>query len=76
MPLPRFLPGVSFRVETGPICFGDDWPGLFVRGDNAFNYALHLQLLVEAMEKQDPLFNPIVMSVVKGLLKDLQATRI
>ena len=23
------------RVETGPVQFGDDWPGLFVRGDNA-----------------------------------------
>ena len=24
------------RVETGPIQFNDDWPGFFIRGDNAF----------------------------------------
>jgi hypothetical protein len=30
------------RVETGPVQFGDDWPGIFIRGDNAMwlRYAL------------------------------------
>ncbi|HEV3438751.1 MAG TPA: hypothetical protein VG122_15405 [Gemmata sp.] len=28
------LPDVP-RVETGAVQFGDDWPGLFIRGDNA-----------------------------------------
>ena len=23
------------RIETGPVQFGSDWPGLFVRGDDA-----------------------------------------
>lgn len=23
------------RPETGPMQFGDDWPGVFIRGDNA-----------------------------------------
>jgi hypothetical protein len=31
LPAPPDLP----RVETGAVQFGDDWPGLFVRGDNA-----------------------------------------
>lgn len=35
------------RVETGAVQFGDDWPGVFIRGDNAFRYAMALQ---EAME--------------------------
>jgi len=26
------------RAETGPMRFGDDWPGVFIRGDNAFFY--------------------------------------
>ncbi len=30
------------RVETGPIQFGEDWPGVFIRGDNAAYYALAL----------------------------------
>jgi hypothetical protein len=32
----RKLPAVAERVETGPVQFGDDWPGVFIRGDNAF----------------------------------------
>jgi hypothetical protein len=29
------LPGGSGRVPTGAVQFQDDWPGLFVRGDDA-----------------------------------------
>lgn len=40
----RKLPAVEGgRVETGPVQFGDDWPGIFIRGDNAFGYAMELQ---------------------------------
>lgn len=31
----RQLPNAEPRVETGPVAFGDDWPGVFIRGDNA-----------------------------------------
>lgn len=27
------------RAETGPMRFGDDWPGVFIRGDNALAFA-------------------------------------
>lgn len=27
------------RAETGPLRFGDDWTGAFIRGDNAIEYA-------------------------------------
>ena len=30
----RQLPAAEPRVETGAVQFGDDWPGLFIRGDN------------------------------------------
>jgi hypothetical protein len=33
----RKLPEQKDRVETGAIQFGDDWPGLFVRGDDSFS---------------------------------------
>jgi hypothetical protein len=29
------FPQDAERVETGAVQFGDDWPGLFVRGDHA-----------------------------------------
>ncbi|MBX9628326.1 MAG: hypothetical protein K2X82_31290 [Gemmataceae bacterium] len=35
VPFPNDAP----RVETGAVQFGNDWPGLFVRGDEAFGLA-------------------------------------
>jgi hypothetical protein len=29
------VPEMLERPETGPMQFGDDWPGVFIRGDNA-----------------------------------------
>lgn len=40
------LPEQFGRVETGPIQFGDDWPGVFIRGDNALVYAHILEQLL------------------------------
>lgn len=33
------------RVESGAIQFGEDWPGLFLRGDNAFGLAMEIGTL-------------------------------
>lgn len=33
---------VNDRVETGATQFGDDWPGLFIRGDDAFALSLDI----------------------------------
>ncbi len=33
---PRILPTQKPRVESGPVQFGNDWPGVFIRGDDAF----------------------------------------
>jgi hypothetical protein len=30
------------RVETGPVQFGDDWPGLFIRGDDCLALFFYL----------------------------------
>lgn len=30
------------RPETGTMQFGDDWPGVFIRGDNAAHFAMAL----------------------------------
>jgi hypothetical protein len=30
------------RVETGPVRIGDDWAGIFIRGDDAAGYVLAL----------------------------------
>lgn len=31
------------RVETGPLQFNNDWPGYFIRGDNAMGLALDIE---------------------------------
>jgi hypothetical protein len=35
------------RVETGAVQFGDDWPGLFVRGDSALDLRNKIRQLAE-----------------------------
>jgi hypothetical protein len=45
LPPPVGLP----RVETGAVQFGDDWPGLFLRGDNALALVIWIQSLCEQL---------------------------
>ena len=35
---------VPGRVETGAVQFNEDWPGVFIRGDNALYLAYCLEL--------------------------------
>lgn len=47
----RKLPGfVTRRVETGPVQFGDDWPGMHFRGDSAFGLALQIKVVIQAIK--------------------------
>lgn len=41
------------RAESGPMAFGDDWTGLFLRGDEAASMALILQAFIESAESGD-----------------------
>jgi hypothetical protein len=36
------LPDTEKRIETGAVQFGEDWPGVFLRGDNASGSAFML----------------------------------
>ena len=38
------------RAETGPVRFGDDWAGVFIRGDEAFSRALQMDAVAEHYE--------------------------
>jgi len=40
------------RTATGPLKFGDDWPGVFIRGDEALGYAGKLRMLLAGAEKR------------------------
>lgn len=62
----RKVPAVEPRIETGAVQFGEDWPGTFIRGDNAFFYASHLSIVLDASKA-----DPISVSVLRGLLSCL-----
>jgi len=49
----REIPHEGPRVETGPVRFGNDWGGLFIRGDNAFAIKIQIEVLQQAMEDLD-----------------------
>lgn len=38
------------RVETGPVAFPHDWPGLFLRGDHCGDYALAVRKAAAAAD--------------------------
>lgn len=38
---------MSSRVETGPVQIGEDWPGVFIRGDQAMMIAMQCRKLQE-----------------------------
>lgn len=52
------------RAETGPMQFGDDWPGVFVRGDNAMYYATILRQIVDNPEMAK---EPLEKAMLKNL---------
>lgn len=39
-------PDLKERVETGPAQVNDDWPGFFIRGDNAFAIRLAIATIL------------------------------
>lgn len=46
----RKLPCPGERVETGPVQFGDDWPGVFIRGDSAAYFAMAIANVLASKE--------------------------
>ena len=57
-------PGGSGRVPTGALQFQDDWPGLFIRGDDAIVLMCKIRHLVGRLgDHQDP----VVCSALQSL---------
>lgn len=52
------------RMETGPVQFNDDWPGVFIRGDRALYYA---HMLVQQLDNSVG-HDPIALTVLDGLI--------
>lgn len=62
---------MSVRPETGPMQFGDDWPGIFIRGDSALGAANCLDAAIKEMP--ETVYKGIAQSLAK-LLREAQMT--
>ena len=49
------------RMETGSVQFGEDWPGVFIRGD----HALYLSTIIEFIKDKD--LDPITRAGIENL---------
>jgi hypothetical protein len=63
----RQLPEQEGRVETGPVQFGDDYPGVFIRGDAAIAFAAALWSMLHG--SNHPLFQVKADNLLKLLLE-------
>lgn len=68
----RKLPAQDPRIESGPVQFGNDWTGVFIRGDNAAHFAMVLGALLQAPNER---LDPISLSVLHGLQTLLAGAR-
>lgn len=46
--------GRGNRPETGPMQFGQDWPGIFIRGDNALAFVSIIALTLAELARRHP----------------------
>lgn len=55
------------RIETGPIQFGDDWPGVFLRGDSALAAAMHIEAALNVIDDKAAGIKSVLSSHVELL---------
>jgi hypothetical protein len=61
------------RAESGPIQFGDDWPGVFLRGDYAGPMSFVLDQVLDAV-KDGKVVSTMDILQLRGLAKTLAAS--
>ena len=64
----RHLPGQDTRVETGKVQFGDDWSGVFIRGDNAQYYSNVLRKILKN-KIDDPMTEVTLNDLIKLIVQ-------
>jgi hypothetical protein len=68
------------RVETGAVQFGDDWPGTFIRGDNAAYYAFTLREVLSRLNADQEVRVKLGLTMevltLQGLLSDLEGSNV
>lgn len=69
------------RVETGPTRIGNDWCGLFIRGDDCFGTAIQLRKLLSWIEtrerpadKETAFFFDLSVGALTHLIEQMEST--
>jgi hypothetical protein len=57
------------RPECGSMAFGEDWPGIFIRGDSAAYYALLLRKLLDDPDSLEPILEKAQLNGLVSLLE-------
>ena len=60
------------RPETGPMRFGDDWPGVFIRGDHALKFVVVLE---EIMSIYNVTLSPVYNAAYEEIVDTLRSCR-
>jgi len=70
--------GLQERIETGPLQINDDWPGTFIRGDNAAYYAMMLGDILSNIREEDfkSFSNMVAWSTMTNLYKVLRSSNV
>lgn len=63
------------RHEGGPTQFGDDWPGVFLRGDYAGPMGFVLSQVIEKAKKGEAI-SPFDLLQLEGLASSLAASEV
>lgn len=62
------------RVETGVLEFHGDWPGVFIRGDNAGHFCFLLEGLIRDVEQGEKTMSVIDIAQLRGLARLLASS--
>lgn len=69
----------SVRAETGLMKFGDDWCGVFIRGDNAMYYGQLIELVLEravaAGDESDAIYRVLLKNFAEFLMGSDERTK-
>ena len=65
----------SARVSTGPLKLGEDWPGIFIRGDEALGMASDMKNLADAIERGDEVVIKSSPKYLRRIASFLEACR-
>lgn len=70
----RRLPNQMIRVETGSVQFGEDWPGVYIRGDRCQHFAAALATAADKLETKDKNTSQlIILPALKSLERLLRS---